>query len=194
MVAELAEDCGYRVAGLWHRDGSLTGTDQCGHLVLGSYDDLCGRDLTGVNLALSPGNIDIRARLYDRFNAAGATLPTLVHPLAKVSRHASLGRGVQVFAGAVVHPNVTLGDDVSVYENAVVTHCTRVGDHGFIGFGALVGSYIDIAERVFIGIGAILISGKVATVGARAMIAAGAVVTRPVSPAATVVGSPAKPL
>ena len=51
---------------------------------------------------------------------------------------------------------------------------------------------MTIGEDVWIGGGAIILGGV--TVGDRAIVGAGAVVTRDVAPDATVVGNPARPV
>lgn len=85
-------------------------------------------------------------------------LPVAVHPAAKVSPQAKLGRDVRVHAGAVIEagaeigagtwvypnvyiaPDVKIGEDCLIYPNAVIHRLTTIGDRVIIQAGAVIGS------------------------------------------------------
>jgi UDP-3-O-[3-hydroxymyristoyl] glucosamine N-acyltransferase len=106
---------------------------------------------------------------------------------------------------ATLNYDVLIGDAVKIMDGAHVTGGTEIGDGAFLGMlvvgandnqateplvpGRIAGPRIEAGA--FLGVGAILLPGVV--VGADATVAAGAVVTRDVSPRQTVVGVPARP-
>lgn len=136
----------------------------------------------------------------------------VVWHLAQVREGAVLGRGCTIGRGAYIGPDVVLGRNCKVQNNALVYEPARLADGVFIGPGAVLTndefpravnpdgslkSGDDWQEvGVTIGTGA-SIGARAACIapvdiGAWAMVAAGAVVTRNVPPHAIVVGVPAR--
>jgi acetyltransferase-like isoleucine patch superfamily enzyme len=108
-----------------------------------------------------------------------------------------LGRRCWIGVGAVLasgRGGLTLGENVLVGPGAICV----TGDHDFRREDletvdqAYTGRPIVIGDNVWIGAGARVLGGV--TIGDRAVVAAGAVVTRDVAPGGVVGGVPAKPL
>jgi UDP-perosamine 4-acetyltransferase len=151
-----------------------------------------GTDEVAVALgAGSTGSTDFRRRLYAQTVEAGYRFPPILHPRAVIAPEATVGRGVQVAAGAVVQPGATLGDNVLVNTRASVDHDCRIGAHAHVAPGATLSGDVVLGEGVHVGTGASVIQGV--TVGAGSIVGAGAVVLRDVPPGTTVVGVPAHP-
>jgi sugar O-acyltransferase (sialic acid O-acetyltransferase NeuD family) len=186
-VADLAVECGWGVAGFTDHTlgpGVLGKDDDIGDLIRAGKADAA---LVGLgNTALGR-----RSALFDLLRAVGATIPTLVHPRASVSRTCRLGAGTVVFAGVVLGAAVDVGDNVVLYSNAVAEHDCRIAAHAYVSPGVILTGAVTVEESAFIGAGAVLLPGI--TVGARAIVAAGAVVTGGVQAGVTVLGSPARP-
>lgn len=124
-----------------------------------------------------------------------ATLPagllaSVVHPLASVSRHASVGPGCFVAAQAVVGPKATLGVSVIVNHGAVVDHDVAVGDFSHVAPLAALGGGARLGRRVLVGSGACVLPGV--RVGDDVVIGAGAVVAVDLAEAGTYAGVPAR--
>jgi sugar O-acyltransferase (sialic acid O-acetyltransferase NeuD family) len=119
-------------------------------------------------------------------------LATVVHPLASVSRHASLGPGCFVAAQAVVGPKASLGVSVIVNHGAVVDHDVGVGDFSHIAPLAALGGGAQVGRRVLVGSGASVLPGV--RIGDDVVIGAGAVVSRDLPEAGTYAGVPARRL
>lgn len=60
VLIELAEDCGYNVAGLYHFNDDKTGKIEYGYEVLGSFDDLYSSHIEGKKFLLTQGDMRIR--------------------------------------------------------------------------------------------------------------------------------------
>lgn len=195
VIMELAMDCGYEIAGLYHYNCERTGQYDHGYEILGSFEDMLNTDIKGKNFLLTMGNMQIRKQLTEQILEKGGNLPTLIHPSAQVSRFAEISSiGVQIAPNCIVQADVKMRNGVVMRDGAIICHTTEIGSHVFIGPQALVGALITVNNGTFIGQKSLLISGKVKSVGENSTIGAGSVVTKPVEDNTIVVGNPAKPL
>lgn len=132
---------------------------------------------------------EARRRVFAALEREGFQLPPVIHATACVSSFASLGRGVQILAGAVVNAAAVLDDGAIVNTGAIVEHDCRIGASAHLGPRAVIGGHVTVGAGAHIGMGAVVVEGL--TVGEGAFVAAGAVVTRFVPAGTTVRGVPA---
>lgn len=131
-----------------------------------------------------------RERIVARYDAAGVRWATIVHASAIVSPTAVLGEGSAVFAGAILNTGAVLGRQVVVNTAAVVEHDVQVGEFTQVAPAAAIGGGVRIGKGCYLGLGC-RVRDHV-TIGDRALVAMGAVVTAPVAAGARVKGVPAK--
>lgn len=143
----------------------------------------------GVVVAI--GNNAIRLAKLTELKQQGATLVSLVHPAAVVSRHASLGAGSVVMAGAVVNACARVGEGCIINTNASVDHDCVLAPGVHISPGANLAGGVSVGQGSWVGIGACV--RQLITIGQNTMVGAGSVVVAPVSDFQIVVGNPAKP-
>lgn len=196
VMLDLAIGCGYNIVGLYHYNNERTGEVDHGYRILGSYDDLWEKDsLSGMNFLLTMGDIKIRGDLATQIIAKGGHIPTLIHPTAVVSIFANVSDcGVCIFPFVFIQSDSEIGDYTVILSHVNISHNSRVANNCFIAGNAVVGAYTKVEEYVFIGQGALIISGKCASIGRYSFVAAGALVTKSVSPFTIVSGFPAKPI
>jgi sugar O-acyltransferase (sialic acid O-acetyltransferase NeuD family) len=115
---------------------------------------------------------------------------SVLHPAAHVSPSARLGPGCVVGPAAVIGAATQVGPQVLVGRGALVGH------HVLVEAGAVVNPGANVAGNARIGVGAVVGMGAAVgngiEVGERALVAAGAVVVRPVAPETRVQGVPAR--
>ncbi len=147
---------------------------------------------------------------------------TFIHPNAIVEPGATLGEGSRVWAFAHVLPKAKIGQDCNLCDGVFIENDVIIGDRVTIKCGVQIWDGVRLDDDVFVGpnatftndafprskhypekflqtivhqgasIGANATILPGITIGAHAMIGAGAVVTRDVPPYAIVAGNPAR--
>jgi sugar O-acyltransferase (sialic acid O-acetyltransferase NeuD family) len=133
---------------------------------------------------------DIRRRENEALSMAGFTVPVIRHPSATVSRHARIGAGTMIFAGAIVNFGAEIGGSVILNTSCSVDHDCRIADGALIAPGARLAGGVHVGEDSWIGIGASVRQGV--RIGRGCMVGAGAAVVSDVPDGATVMGVPAR--
>lgn len=131
----------------------------------------------------------IRELIAKDFSQYSLNFCTLIHPTAYVSPFAKIGNGVFVGAKSVIGPGAIIEDHVFINRGVSIGHDTHIGSFSRLQPGANVAGLCKIGKGVSISIGAAVIERI--HIGDRAIIGAGAVVLRDVSPNVLAVGVPA---
>ena len=168
---------------------TLHGTVIDDYPVLGGLDWLKEQSL---NVVIAIGNPLARKIVMERLDGSQNEYPVLLHPNAIVSSRAHIGYGVVVCAGSVVNVGATLEDHSFVNPSCTIGHDGTIGSYCMLLPGVNAAGHVRLEECVSVGTGAAIIQGI--TIGARAVIGAGAVVVRDLPADCTAVGSPAKPI
>lgn len=145
-----------------------------------------------------------------------------IHPTACVEKNVTLGTGVKVWHFCHVRENASIGDHVSLGKDVYIDKGVTIGNYSRIQNGVSIYSGVEVDEWCFVGphviftndiypraglkqwnvvktkleVGMSLGAGAIIrcgiTIGAFAMIGAGAVVTKPIAPFHLYLGLPAK--
>jgi sugar O-acyltransferase (sialic acid O-acetyltransferase NeuD family) len=181
---------GAELVGFLDERKSLQGKIILGAPVIGPVSLLPSLSPDAAIVALADNRV--REGLTCRVEAAGVRLATAVHPSAVVARDVEIRAGAMLCAGTTVNTGTTVGRGVILNTGCTVDHHTAIGDFVHIAPGVHMGGEVTVGEGAMIGIGAVVLPRI--RIGKWAVVGAGAVVTRDVPDAATVVGSPARPL
>lgn len=143
-------------------------------------------------LAVPGGPASFRSRraLIEALGIEPERFAQVIHPTARVSPLASIGRNVLIMAGVVITSNAVIGDHVCVLPNTVIHHDARIGDWTLVGSNVTVAGGTVIGENCYIGSGSSLINGL--TIGAQCLVGLGSNVVRDVQAGSKVAGNPAR--
>ena len=192
VTIDLAESCGYIVAGLYHYLEDRIGEYYFGHKIVGSNKNLFKQDLKGKQYAISVGNNEIRSELYQKIESCGGSIVTLIHPKAIVSKYANIKDGVQIHAGSIIDPDTFINENTIISSKSSVLHGSTIGKHCFLAPDVVLGANTTVDDFVFIGLNATIISNKVNIIDKCAIVGASAVVAKPIEQKQIVAGMPAK--
>lgn len=163
----------------------LLGKEIAGFLIDSTMESLA--DYSGL-MHLAIGNNRARQNILELINPE-ASLFTVIHPAAIVSKSAFIEKGVFIAAKAILAPESYIGRGSIINHGAIVDHEVRVGECSHIAPNSTLGGQVVIGSGVLIGAGAVVLPGV--TIGNGAIIAAGAVVVKDVKEFTTVKGVPA---
>lgn len=189
VVADTAECCGWQSVEFF--DDAWPQCQLNGAWgVTGNTPALLARlaEFDGVLVAI--GNNRIRQTKLRELREAGATLVTLLHPAATVSRYARIGLGSVVFAGVVVNADVHIGIGAILNTGCSVDHDCMLGDVVHISPGVRLAGGVQVGDLSWVGIGASV--RQQIRIGQRSMVGAGSAVVSDVPDDMTVAGVPAK--
>jgi sugar O-acyltransferase (sialic acid O-acetyltransferase NeuD family) len=159
--------------------------------IVGTLDDLAEQGRAFSRAIVAIGDAKLRLDLIDRCRRAGLEVVSILHPMAFVSKFASIGPGCVAFAQSAINVDVTLGAACIVNTGATVDHDCVIGDGVHICPGAHLAGNVRVGDRSWIGIAATIRQGV--AIGRDATVGAGAVVIADVVDELTVVGVPARP-
>jgi len=171
-------------------DRAATLGSPLGLAIVGTLGDLTAQARAFSSAIVAIGEAKRRLELTDRCRRSGLDVVSIVHPMAFVSKFASIGPGSVVFAQSAVNVDARIGAACIVNTGATVDHDCLIGDGVHICPGAHLAGGVRVGDRSWVGIAATIRQGI--TIGRDATVGAGAVVVADVADGSTVVGVPAK--
>ena len=130
-----------------------------------------------------------RQLLVEEMTRRGFEFGVVRHPSAVVSPRATVAPGAFIGAGVIVSARTVVGRHVILNRGANTAHDVSLGTFATVSPGAVIAGGVTVGARAWIGVGATVRDHI--DIGDGAVVAAGAVVVKPVAAHTLVAGCPA---
>ena len=194
-VAEAAirAGAGFRILGVI--DGSpsehnLQRLEARGIAYLGTEAHWLAGQPNSVEYVIGVGSPAAKEIIANRFDSAGLSAATLIHPMAAIGTMARIGPGSVVCGGVQISTNVHTARHVHVNPGAIIGHDAVIDEFASVNPGAVISGEVHLGKGSLIGAGAVVLQGL--WVGQGATVGAAACVVREVAPGVVVKGVPAR--
>lgn len=101
-------------------------------------------------------NSDLRERLYKKLIKLKFNLPSVISPLAYVSKNALVGAGTIIMHRALININAKIGKNCIINTGAIIEHDVVIGDNCHISTGSIINGGVTIEKNSFIGSNAVV--------------------------------------
>ena len=145
-------------------------------------------DFSGVFVAI--GNNDTRLNKLNLLREFGASIPSIIHPNAVISRYSVIDDGCVVCAGVVVNADSRIGFGSILNTSCSIDHDSIIDESVHVSPGVRLAGGVKVGKCTWIGIGAVV--RQLITIGAYSVVGAGAAVVKNVPESSTVIGVPAQ--
>jgi sugar O-acyltransferase (sialic acid O-acetyltransferase NeuD family) len=142
------------------------------------------------------GSPSARRTLVERVSGADGRFASFYRVASPIARDVVVGEGTMILPYATIGASTVLGRHVHVMPLVSIDAECTIGDFTTLCPSSTVYGRVVVEDGVFIGVGARIVneSDEPLTVGAGAMISAGAIVTRSVGAGQKLAGNPAQEL
>ena len=130
-----------------------------------------------------------RKKWQESLAQKGASVCTLIHPSATISRNVTIGMGTVVMAGTVINPGTRIGDGCIINTSCSIDHDNIIGKFSHLSPGACTAGGVNIGENVWVGVGANIINNV--DICPECVVGAGATVINSIRESGVYVGTPA---
>lgn len=152
--------------------------------------DLAFKYLHECDIFVGIGNNDIRQMFQEKLEAAGASIPVLIHPKAIIGENVQIGKGSVIMAGVVINCCTRIGKGCIINTGSTIDHDNFIDDFVHISPGVHLAGTVKVGKKSWIGIGSSVINNIFIT--DECLIGAGAVVVNNLMNSGTYIGIPAK--
>lgn len=153
VIDVIEQENKFEIAGIIDKK-ELMGQEVLGYKIIGCDDDLETLRTQYEFAFISVGQIKtpkIRMVLFEQLKILGYELPSIVSPLAYVSKYAKVGEGSIVMHHALVNANANVGKNCIINSKALIEHDAIIEDNCHISTGAIVNGGACVKEGSFYG-------------------------------------------
>jgi len=135
-----------------------------GYEIIGCDDDLENIFKTYKNAIITIGHIKsnkLRVEIFNSLKKIGYSLPTIISPLAYVSKHSIIEEGTVIMHHCLINANVKIGKNCIINTKALVEHDVVIENNCHISTASVLNGNVIVKENVFVGSNSIIVQGKI---------------------------------
>jgi sugar O-acyltransferase (sialic acid O-acetyltransferase NeuD family) len=143
----------YSIAGIIDKK-ELIGTKVLNYTIIGCDDDLEQLFLKYKYAIVTIGHIktnQLRVKLFNTLQNIGYTIPTIISPLAYVSKYAFIDKGTVIHHQALINADAKIGKNCIINSKALIEHDVVIEDNCHISTGAIINGGVVVSENTFVG-------------------------------------------
>ncbi len=122
--------------------------------IIACDDDLETIFLSCKNALITVGQIEsnkIRVKIYNNLKKIGFNLPTIISPLAYVSKYSFIDEGTIIMHQALINANAKIGKNCIINTKALIEHDCIVEDNCHISTASVINGGVRVKENSFFG-------------------------------------------
>lgn len=153
VIDVIEQEGKYAIAGIIDKK-ELIGQDILGYKVIACDDDLEVLRETYDYALVTVGQIRsnaIRIKLFNILKALDFNIPTVVSPLAYVSKHAELDEGTVIMHHALVNAHAKVGKNCIINTKALIEHDAIIETHCHISTATVINGGVHVKANSFVG-------------------------------------------
>ncbi|EMK10363.1 MULTISPECIES: acetyltransferase [Leptospira] len=104
-------------------------------------------------------NSEIRKEIYNKLKSLGFNLPTILSPLAYLSKYAKVGEGTILMHYSIVNSGASIGVNSIINTRVLIEHDCSIGNHCHIATASILNGGVQLGDESFIGSGTIIREG-----------------------------------
>jgi len=161
-----------------------------GYPILGKISEINKIDYK-LNIVIAIGDPKIKKSIITKIRNSKIDFPILIHPSVLIGDNdIKIGRGTLICANCIITCNISIEKFVTLNLSCTVGHDSIIKEYSSLMPAVNISGEVLIENQVYVGTGAKIINKL--TIGEKATIGAGAVVSKSLPPNCTAVGVPAK--
>jgi len=132
----------------------LIGTKVLDYEVIACDDDLEKLSKIYQYAFITVGQIrtnNIRVKLFNKIKSIGYKIPTIISPLAHISKHSFLDEGTVIHHHSLINADVRIGKNCIINSKSLIEHDAIVEDNCHISTGVIINGGTRIEKNSFIG-------------------------------------------
>ena len=94
---------------------------------------------------------ELRKKLFEKTKNIGFTFPTIISPLAYVSKYSSIDEGTVIMHHVLINTNVKIGKNCIINTKSLIEHDCIVEDNCHISTASVLNGGVVVKENTFFG-------------------------------------------
>jgi len=153
VIDVIEQEDKYEIAGIVDKK-ELIGQEVLGYKIIAFDDDLEELHKEYQYALVTVGQVKsntLRVKLFNQLKEIGYILPTIISPLAYVSKHAYIAKGTVVMHHALVNASAKVGENSIINSKALIEHDSMVESHCHISTGTIINGGVVVKANSFVG-------------------------------------------